>query len=234
MGVALTLPKSALLAQANPPSATSGLFEYYVLEHPVLGMLAVLLVGLIAAEVLRRKGRAKPALWTLAAAIAIGAAMVVIGERVETPRERVTAATRSFIDAVTSANVAAAEPHLSPRINFRTDGRVNSTLDRDWLLSVIRGLASAFKSHSLEVLDINLTNDAQSAQVQFRSRAEFTGSSGGGWGLVPSTWEVTWRRDATAKGDAPWRITGIECITIYGKPATSEWINWGNQHRKSP
>lgn len=234
MDVPLTVLQSTLFAQTGPPSTTSSLLEYYVLEHPVLGMLAVLLVGLIAAEVLRRKARAKAAIWTLAAAIAIGAAMVVIGERVETPRERVTAATRSFVDAVTTANVAAAETHLSPRVNFRTDGRVNTTLDRDWLLSVIRGLASAFKSHSLEVLDINLTNDAQSAQVQFRSRAEFTGSSGGGWGLVPSTWEVTWRRDATAGDDAPWRITGIECITIYGKPATGEWINWGNRHRKSP
>ncbi len=238
MGVPFTLHSllcsHATLAQAGS-SATSGLVEYYVLEHPILGMLAVLLVGIVAAEAVRRSGRGKAALWTLAAAACVGAAVVFIGHRVETPRERVTAATKTFVAAVIAAKPGDAEPLLAQRINFRTDGRPNATLDRDWLMGVIRGLGSAFKSHSLEVQDVTLTNDASSAQVRFLSRAEFSSGSGGGvggWGLIPSTWELSWRKDTTSGGDGAWRITAVECVTIYGKPATGEWVNWGNRHRK--
>lgn len=215
-----------VLGDAGAPGALTGLVDYYILEHPVLGALAVLLVGIVAAEVFRRLSHGRWALVSLGGAVAMGGLVMWVGVSVETPRERVTADTRELVEAIVDARVADVESRLAPRVMFRTDGRVNATLDRDWLLGVSRGLKGVFKSHSIEVQDVVFMGAETSAQSRFLSRAEFTTDS---FGLVPSIWEFTWRRDGA---DGPWRVTSVECLKIYGKPATGEWINWGNRHRR--
>jgi hypothetical protein len=226
MGVPISEVFPIPLAQIDTASPTRDLIDYYILEHPVLGMLAAMLVGIVAAEILRRLGKGRAAAWTLVASAVLGAAIIVLGVRIETPRERVTAATRTFVEAVAAAKPGDVEKLLGDRVTFRTDGRVNSTLTRDWVVGVTRGLGGAFKSHSVEVQDVMLSNDATMAQTRFLSRAEF---AYGSWGFVPSTWEFTWRRPP---GTDAWRVTSIECLTIYGKPATGDWITWGNKHLK--
>lgn len=237
MGVPIPAPQTVrigpdwlgVVGQAEVSGASGAmreLVEYYILEHPVLGALAVLLLGIVAAEVLRRLGRGRVALVSLAAAVVVGGLVMWAGASVETARERVTADTRGFVEAIAGARVGEVEDRLAPRVMFRTDGRVSATLDREWLLGVTGGLKGVFKSHSLEVLDVVFTGTETSAQSRILSRAEFASDS---FGMIPSTWEFTWRRDGA---DGRWRVTSIECLTIYGKPATGEWINWGNRHRR--
>lgn len=202
----------------------NALFEYYVLEHPVLGALAVLLLGLLTAEVLRRLGKARPAWLALMLTLAIGVAIVVGGNSVATPKEEMTRATTEFVTGVVKGQPEVVARYVSEKVLFRTDGRVNLRLDRAWLVSVTSGLDGAFKSHDLEIIDALTTNNGASGQTRFLSRAEFSTEN---WGPIPSTWLLSWRQES-----GKWKITAIECLTLFGKPASEEWVNWGNRHRR--
>lgn len=222
------VPIGAPLIQTVAPLAQEGglggLFDYYVLEHPVLGALAVVLAGLVTAETLRRFGRSRPAWLTFVLTFAIAAAVVVGGESVSTPREEMTRATHEFVTGIVQGKPETVSHLVSEKVLFRTDGRVNLRLDRSWLISVTSGLDGAFKSHNMEIIDALTTNNGTTGQTRFLSRAEFSAEN---WGVIPSTWLLSWRQES-----GKWRITAIECLTLFGKPASEEWVNWGNRHRR--
>lgn len=214
-------PSAALLALDASP--WSDIVARYVLESPVLGASAVMLVGLIGAEVLRRTAHGRAALITLLAAIAVSVVVVCVGIMVVTPTEQVTASTRTFVRSVVDADDHAAGALLGGSVLLSTEGRVNAALDRGWLLSVIRGLGGVFRSHSCEVLGVEFDRPIQ-ARSRFFSRAEFA-RDGPGW--VTSTWELTWRLEGGS-----WRITRVDCQSILGRTPTSEWVRWGERQRR--
>lgn len=217
------LAQLLILAQVDPAPGWRDFFDRYALEHPVLGALAILLAGLIVSEVFRRRGSGRGWILSLAASVVIGAGVVALGTWIETPREHLMKLTNRFLKGVEKADAASVGDLLADQVTLRTAGRLKMNLGREWLLGVVRGLDGVFKSHSVEVTEAMVGNPS-AGTTQFISRAEFTNEP---YGMVASSWELTWR-----KTGADWRLTHIECLTIFGKSANDEWVAWGNKHRR--
>ena len=233
MGEQSSVPQ--LHASGGPPVVQYGAFnllaetwgralERWVLETPIPAALAVFLVAIIVAEVLRRTGRGRGGLIALAAGVLLGAGVITLGTLIETPSELLTRRTKEFTSAIVAADEPKVAAMIDPAIDFRSAGSIERFLNHDWLLSVVRGFKGVIKSNSIEPTDSDVDSDS-AGRTRFIARSVL---DSGYPGQIVSSWELTWRKE---KG-GDWKITSVECLTLENASASSEWAVWASRYRR--
>ncbi|MDX2116277.1 MAG: hypothetical protein SFZ24_11760 [Planctomycetota bacterium] len=192
------------------------LLHRFVLEQPLAPAAGLLVLGLACGFLLVQRGQAKQGIIAALAFILTGAAVLVTGTLVVTPRERAADATRRFITAVIGADRAAAEGLIADRLVASTRGELIGSFGRDELLRVIEG----FDGFGVSEWSYRPRGAAEDGPGLLRTQATvtITGSALGA-GSMPSTWEFGWNEYP----DGSLRLVRLEALSMWGRAPMSSW-----------
>lgn len=198
----------------SPPALERWLFEQPI---PVAAGFVVLGAAMLVA--MQRRGRLHAGA-VMAAACALLSAAVFIGAMlITTTREELTERTRRWVARAVAADADGAGADLDDHIVLASGGEVIKAATKDDLLDVVRGM-HAMKLHEWSQRARGAEADGGGGggrtQVTVKAVTEITGDAP--W---YSTWEFTWRRS----GASDWRITRLECLTVYGRAPQMSWYD---------
>lgn len=190
-----------------PPLPSPPLLDTLLFEQPFL--LAGLLAGLALVALFTYNARAQLK-WGLITAVSLLAAGVIawaVSTLVTTPRETIRANTRSLVNAVGRADVAAIDPLLTHDIEIRypTFGSPSKAalLDR---IAEAMGEGGVYRLQSWRIAELQATLDgpaAARAQVLVRATHDS--------GVPASAWVLmVWKRQP----DMTWRCSSVRPIDI--------------------
>lgn len=197
--------------EPTPPTPLTESFglEHYTLESPLAMVLVLLaLAGLcwVFVRPARRRAGTLGAVVLGLAAAGLGAAAHFI----DTPREQVSDAVSSIVDAVARADTRRADALLAPNAAIY-DFERSSPVSKDEILSRISsdfapGARYELDDHAVLALQASFPSpDAATTQVKVRVSSK-------AWGGPYFSW---WRMDL-ARQEGAWRITGIQPLVVPG------------------
>ena len=192
---------------ANLPSPP--FLEHWFLEAPLVPAAVLAAAAIVALVVMNRRGELKRGLAVAAGLLVAGGAVYVLGTVVETDREAISAQTLILTNAIVNADADTAETTLADRVSMSTAGQAFTNFDREWLLNVIEGFGrQQITSSSFRVEGATL-DGPHVARTQFRASV----TSADWQGPHPTTWVVSWKRDASGT----WRATDLNWLTYRGQ-----------------
>ncbi|MEM1330433.1 MAG: hypothetical protein AAGG07_07725 [Planctomycetota bacterium] len=191
---------------ARPPELPGPpMWEWLLLESPLIPAVSLVGAGFIALIALTRVGKGKHGLGALCGGVVLGVACYLIGTIVETDRETLRFRTQELVRAVGASEPDAAAPMLGDRVLYRGWPSPREW-DRQGILDNITPWMTSAGISGGEVVEVEASLDGPNvARVQTRVRAS-------GAGRYPLSW---WRLDYTRR-DGEWRVTGIEPLIIPG------------------
>lgn len=204
-------------ARPPPPLPVPPVVAHLLFERPVPLAAGLVAAAIIAAYLLNRAGRLRPAAITGAALAAAAAGALLLAARVHTPRERVADATRALVDAVASVDEPGMRRWLAddarlfassrlPEVGVPADG-----IDREGIIRQVRLLLGGryrLREHAVAELESAILGPG-TARSQLRVR------------VVPeahpvatnSYWRLNWRLEPDGQWRcydlAPWSIDGV-------------------------
>lgn len=200
----------------------------WLLERPLPLLILIASIGVVATMILASRAESRRALIAMLLTLGVGGSVWALSHFVVTGREVVMNRTRLLIDSVARADAAGVDRLLGERVLLTTAGEsVNRS--RDWLLEVTHSLSGEIESHSITPRGVSL-DDPMPNQARSRVSVSTTFSKAARvpTGTVGSSWELTWKRDATGE----WKITGIDCLSLMGGKADAAWVRWGDSERQ--
>ncbi len=200
-----------MIAELPAPPA----IEHWALERPLPLVGALVLGGIIGCMLGVRRGQARTGVWVLAASIALAGGVLLLASMVTTQREQMGDETRRLIERAAASDDLAVEEILAGNVVLVSDGAMAS-FGKDDLLRIVRGF------HEFRISDWDQKLRGASldgpgtgrTEVLVRARSEYAGGM-----LVPSVWQLTWRRSGEG-----WRVSRIECLSISGARPPSSWV----------
>lgn len=202
------IPNAADIPQLPSPAP----FERFFLESPLPVVVVLVVLGLIAAIVMLRRGKVALAGGTAAAGLVLGGAVWMLASSVTTTRERVSDLAVELVEATRTADAASLERLLFEEVRV-TGPFVPELSSRSGVVSAAeRLLVNNYSLESADVVEVRagLDNDL-TARTQLRVSALPTG-----WNRPSvSWWEVTWRQDP-ARGEDAWVATKVELLWLQG------------------
>jgi hypothetical protein len=198
---------------AGPP-----LLERFFLVDPIPTAVAVLLIGLLLFEILRRKQRERAATIAFVVGAVLGAAILMLGFGVDTPYEQARRTTERFVDAGVAGDRDVLEDMLAGDFELRETGG-GASRDADWLLDHVEDVGGVVTSNQ-RVWRGGLVIGPQAIQTRMTMRTEvdFRGVTD----RFASTWDFFWRRDAGGR----WWLERMEPVSINGQ---KPWPGWSDQ-----
>ena len=194
------------------------LLERFFLVEPIPTGAAVLLVGLLLFEVLRRKRRERLAMLAIGIGIVGAAAIVAIGMAVVTPYERVRQATARFVELASAGKRDEIEDMLGGRFGLvLAEG--DRPRDADWMLDRVEWAGQVVVSNQQVWRggDVRTPNSIRT-RMTLRTEVAFRTISD----RQASTWDFTWQRDPSGQ----WKLTRLEAVSLAGQ---RPWSGWGDQ-----
>lgn len=194
-----------------PPLPTTTGLAHYTLESPwALALVLVVAAGLCWMFVVPmsrgRAGRIGAAVLAL-----LGIGVVVLANLVDTPREKVQHAVVGLVDAIATGDTRRADALLTPAAAIY-DFEGSSPIDKASILERVStdfGHGGKYELADRAVLEAQIAVDsAASAKTQIKVRV-----SSKDWGGPYISW---WRMDLSRDGDGPWRVSGIQPISLPG------------------
>ena len=208
------MPHFSLATLPAPP-----FLEHWFLEAPLVPGILLVVLGAVVARVLYRQERGRAAVIAFCILTVAGIATIVVGNLVETERETLLRRTREFIRTILDSDETAARDYLAESVVVTSAGRVEDRmgLGREWMLAMVDGVVAY-----VQITDSTFTMRGASIDGVGLARTRFTArvQSARYPGPHPTTWEVSWRRDA----DGIWRITGFNWLTYLGEPPSASWL----------
>lgn len=207
-------PALAQLGEAySPPEVRVSVLQLWVFERPMMPMVVLVLVGLAAMVTMRRQGRPKPGLVTLGVCVLAAAGLLGSSMFVTTDRERVSAVSRSIIEAVAGNDPRAAGELMRPTVSLRM--RFGATAEsRESLLGQIGRLHAEATVRGARVLDTRVDVRSPTVAVAY-VRVKVEGSVSG-FPIPPySWWEMSYAIDGEPSSRG-WRLAAIEPLWIVG------------------
>lgn len=204
----------ALLAAAelkDPP-----FLDRWVLEQPWPAAVALVVAGLLLFWALQQRAQAGKGLIALAICILLAAGAVVAGTLVETDRERLTRQTTQLVSAVAASDVATVDRLLSDGLVTLSAGDEVAGFGKPDVLAVVRG----FDGFGLTKWTQEFAGAGMDNRTVGRTRVTVKVEEAGGQKMfLPSTWEFAWVKH----NDGSWKVSRIECLTMFGRPPSASW-----------
>ncbi|RMH27296.1 MAG: nuclear transport factor 2 family protein [Planctomycetota bacterium] len=192
-----------------------GVLERIAFEQPWPAVVALLVIGLLAAVMLIRRGRVARAVVIDTAATALAAGLIVSATVVTTDHERVRAGSRGLVAAALAGDESRVGEILAPDARLTAAGASSVGLQRDAVLAAVRALPGRAPTRGHAIVDLTASVDgANAARSRLVVRTDFRGG-----GPAFSAWQLNWRLDP---GGA-WRVTRIEALSINGQ-APGPWL----------
>lgn len=205
----------AQFTQQPPPAPLESppLAERFLLESPVVAMIAALAICFIAMWILSRAGRRRLGLAVAGLGVALAAGAYLASEMVETPREELKARTRALIAAAAEADRTALTDLLadSVQVTITAGGIRLGDLDKPGVISRVEDYmqgAYAIEEWSLPTLQA-VADGPEVGRTQLRIvvTPQATRFPTGSW------WLIHWERI----GDR-WQAAEIELLSVNRGP----------------
>lgn len=196
---------TAQIFEPSIPSVPPAPFvERWVTGSGIPGAGLLVGLGVVAFFVLSRTERARLALPVGAGLVALGLAVLGVGQLVVTPREELRATARALVDAAVSADHDALRRMLDENTRLRT--RYANADGRDRIIPLSNIAAARIGSASVREVRVDLRGP-RVARTQVRLSVSSDNLPPASW------WAVDWQRAAES---SPWVVTSIEPIWIQG------------------
>jgi len=203
-----------LMLGADLPSPPA--WERWILEQPIPAAVMLVVFGLILFFILAQRGQLRHGMIAGVSGIALGVVVLVIGYSVTTTREHLRSLTDEWLVDVFAADSAGAGALLSEQLTAASSGRILDGFSKPQMVAIINGF-DGFRVREWDTKFRGAVIDGDGigrTQVTLRVVGGFTQNA-----MMPSTWEFTWRR-AT---DGSWRMTRLECLSLWGQQPPSNW-----------
>lgn len=198
---------------APPPPLPSGSgLEHHTLESPwAIAVVLIVAAGLCWVFIVPGPRRRAGIIAGTALALA-AATLVALASAIDTPREQVQHALVGLVNAIAAGDDRRADAMLAPNAAIY-DFEGSSPINKDSILDRIRtdfgpGGKYELADHALLEAQIEL-DSATRAKTQIKVRV-----STKDWGGPHFSW---WRMDLSHDGKDPWRITGIQPVSLPGR-----------------
>lgn len=209
-GSGVGIPASIGGSVAPLPRAPA--WEVMVLESPLLGAIALVVVGCSLWWTLRASGRGRVGVVAAASAMVLAGVLMVTAAVVETAREAMSRRTRDLVraavtgDGVVMREILAEDARVRAGERFRWVGRIEASGREEIASRVEREVSGALRPEGWGVLKLQAKRDGGNVgrtQVQVRVDAG---------GPLFSWWRLDWRLEE----DGAWRVMGIEPLFVGG------------------
>ncbi len=174
---------------------------------PLAGMAVV--IGVIAAVMLNRRGRGAAALGAGVGGLALAAALVVMAGAVVTDREEIGRRSSAFVEAVAAGDAMAAEELLLEDVSLRVGEEAPAG---NWRAAILGAVQTAHREYGIEAASMGNVQTSATEGGFGRSVFRVTARASAGFPSV-SWWKLDWRRDH----DEKWRIEVMRCLEINGR-----------------
>jgi len=207
-------PALAQLGEAySPPEVHTPVLQLWLFEKPAMPMVVLVVVGLAAMLSMRRSGKPRPGLITLGVCVLVAAGLFVSASVVTTDRERVSAVSRSIIEAVAGNDQRAAGELMRPTVSLRMSFGATAE-SRESLLNQIGRLHTEATVRGARVLDTRVDVRSPTVAVAY-VRVKVEGNVSG-FPIPPYSW---WKMSYAIDGEPSshgWRLAAIEPLWIVG------------------
>jgi len=211
---------AALLAAADlrDPSFV----DRWVLEQPWATASVLLVAGVLLFWALQQRAKAGRGLVALALGALLAAGVVIAGTLIETDRERLTRQTTELVSAVAASDTATADRLLSDGLITLSAGEEVSGFGKPEVMAVVRG----FDGFGLTRWTQQYAGAGMDNRTVGRTRVTVKVEEAGGQKVfLPSTWEFAWVKH----NDGTWKVSRIECLTMFGRPPSRSWVGEARQ-----
>lgn len=140
----------------------------------------------------------RQALIATASLLAAAAGLVILASLVETTGERLTAETRSLVEAAVSGDAALFGARLDDALVLRV-GREKTSWSKSDLVDRVKALGEFVKSNNIREVRAVGTGDSTGEAVLAQTTTTHLGQP------TPNEWRFRWRRDSSGT----WRITEL-------------------------
>lgn len=217
----LTLTATLASEIPSPPA-----LERWFLEQPLPAVIALVLLGAVALFVHHQRARTSRGLLFLAVSIIAAAGVFTLATVVTTRREEVSARTTSLLSSIERADAKTVGEMLDDPLVIASAGAEIDGFNRDTFLAVVAG----FKTFRVQEMSFRPRGAAIQGPTVARAQTTIRAAVAGDAQPFYSTWEFTWR----LSGEKVWKLTRLECLTIYGKPPSTSWASFARQAVSSP
>ena len=197
-----TLPVTMALGASNlvPPSLPGpSIVQTFVFERPELFLILQMIAGAVLLWRINNHGALKQLWWMPVACVALGGAVYIYGNAVETTRERLLRLTVEYVDALATGDLATVDAMTADQLVIE---RIMLSTDKDDLLRLLdRPEIRGITSHS-----VNLRGGVRDNENAGRTQASVSATHETfGRTSAPGIFEFGWRR--TPEGE--WKVSRL-------------------------
>lgn len=183
------------------------LFEGLFLVNPLPTALAVIVLGIVAFEALRRRAKGRAAIACFVFGVLVGGAILLTGRLIVTDHEVIREHTERFVRLAAEGDRDRLEEMVSPRVAL-VIAYEDAARSADWLLDSVEDVGRLIVRQSSRWRGAEVrTPTTARGRITLHTEMRHSGSS------IPSTWDFVWQRGE----DGAWRVVKIEALSIQGR-----------------
>ncbi len=217
-----TMSPAIIASELPAPPA----LERWFLEQPLPAIIALILLGTVALFIHHQRAQTRRGLAFFAGALAAAAAVFTLATFITTRREEVSARTNAFLASIEAADAKAVREMLDDPLVIASAGEQVDEFTRDTLLAVVAN----FRAFRVQDMSFRPRGAAIEGPTVARTQTTIRAAVMGDARPFYSTWEFTWRQ----AGDKAWKLTRLECLTMYGQTPNLSWARYARQAIAGP